>query len=59
MKHGDLFTLPGQLGVIFRAEFVYLAAGFIPSVQGRSVDGGFRTCARIEDVCAFGNRVGA
>ena len=44
-----IFQLIGQ-----RLDFVlvnrYLAAGFIPAVYGRTLDGKRQTCARVEDV---------
>ena len=45
-----LFTMIGRAGMVFRATHFYRAAGFIPSVNGVSLDGRFMTTARMDDI---------
>lgn len=49
MHPGDTFRLISRT-IIFRVTREYMAAGFIPSVIGVSLDGKLSTCARIVDV---------
>lgn len=49
MHPGDTFRLIGRT-ILFRVTREYLAAGFIPSVIGVSLDGKLSTCARVVDV---------
>jgi hypothetical protein len=53
------FTLPGRTGAPFKVIKVYDAAGFIPSVLGESIDGKWRTAARIADVQPLDERQSA
>lgn len=45
----DKFRLIGR-NTRFMVRRVYLAAGFIPSVYGETLDGKLGTCARIADI---------
>ena len=45
----DKFRLISQT-TVFMVRRVYLAAGFIPSVYGETLDGKYATCARIADI---------
>lgn len=49
MEIGQTFKLIGRTN-IFRVTRTYLAAGFIPSVVGVTLDGKYRTVARVADV---------
>src|SRR5712692_4863501 len=49
IERGSLFRLTSQ-ATVFRATRAYLAAGFIPSVHGVTLDGKRQTCARIADI---------
>ncbi len=44
------FALIGRPTLIFRVVRSYLAAGFIPSVVGHTLDGKRQTVARVADV---------
>lgn len=48
-KPYDKFRLLGQT-TRFMVVRVYLAAGFIPSVYGETLDGKYGTCARVADI---------
>jgi hypothetical protein len=43
------FRLIGQT-TVFRIVRQYLAAGYIPSVYGHTLDGKHQTCARLADI---------
>lgn len=49
MTIGDTFRLPGR-DLTFRVVKTYLAAGFIPSVVGYTLDGKRQTVARVVDI---------
>ena len=49
IERGSLFRLASQ-ATVFRATRAYMAAGFIPSVHGVTLDGKRQTCARIADI---------
>lgn len=44
------FTLASRPAVVFDVVKFYKAAGFIPSVIGRTADGRYQTAARVVDV---------
>ena len=48
LKVGELFRLIGRT-TTFRVVRVYKAAGYIPTVEGHSLDGNTRTFPRVVD----------
>jgi len=52
MKTDKYFRLIGR-NMKFKVVKEYLAAGFIPSVMGITIDGKFKTLARIEDILFY------